>query len=29
MTLQEDGIHCIVCGKDQNQMSLAHDELDS
>ena len=24
MTHQEDGIHCIVCGKDQ--LSLAHDE---
>ena len=24
MTHQEDGVHCIVCGKDQ--FSLAHDE---
>jgi len=29
MSHQEDGVHCIVCGKGIEQMSLAHDELDS
>ena len=26
MSHQEDGVHCIVCGKGQDQFSIAHDE---
>jgi hypothetical protein len=26
MSIKEDGVHCIVCGKDN--FSLAHDESD-